>query len=508
MSDEPQKPSEPSHAAAAESGAVSRRRFLEGSALAAVIGTLGGGLATAGLAAAPAHAQAGPQAAGRKMLLKGGTVLTLDPALHDLADGDVLIAGGKIAAVGVGLDAGDAEVIDAHGCIVMPGFVDTHRHLWEGIVRNSLPDATLLDYLQICLGKMGPVYRPEDVYAANLVSCISALDAGITTILDWSHIQNSPEHSDAAVKALQDSGIRAVFGYGAPQVGWGKKMSDDKRNRYPEDIRRLRKQYFSSDDQLVTLALAANGPSFGTLETAIQEWAIAREVGARITVHCGIGPKGGGKFEAMGRQGLLKADTTYIHCNYLTPTEWKMIADTGGTVSLASLVEMAMGHGVPAIQPALDAGLKPSLSVDVETSIPNELFTQMRTVFGVQRMDSFQRTYHGDKAAPKRITARDVLTYATINGAVANGLGRKTGSLTPGKAADVIMLRADRINVMPIKDPVAAVVFGMDTGNVDTVIVAGTVKKRGGRLVDIDFGHLAALAQASHHYVLEKSGLA
>lgn len=507
MSEKELAPS-PSPAVAEGGPAVSRRRFLEGSALAAAIGTLGGGLAGSAAGPAAAAAQTAAQAPGRRMVLRGGTVLTMDPTLGDVANGDVLIAGGRIAAVGVGLDAGDAEVVSAHGCIVMPGFVDTHRHLWEGIVRNSLPNASLLDYLQICLGRMGPVYRPEDVYAANLVSCISALDAGITTILDWSHIQNSPEHSDAAVKALQDSGIRAVFGYGAPQVGWGKKMSDDPRNRYPQDIRRLRKQYFSSDDQLVTLALAANGPSFGSVDTAIQEWAIAREVGARITVHCGIGPSGGGKFEAMGRQGLLKDDTTYIHCNYLTPTEWKMIADTGGTVSLASLVEMAMGHGVPAIQPALDVGLKPSLSVDVETSIPNELFTQMRTVFGVQRMDAFQRKYKGDKAAPKAITARDVLTYATVNGAAANGLGGKTGSLTPGKAADVVMLRADRVNVMPIKDPVAAVVFGMDTGNVDTVIVAGRLRKRGGRLVDVDMGHLAALAQASHRYVLEKSGLA
>ncbi len=235
---------------------------------------------------ANAQAQPGPApAAGRPILIKNGCVLSLDPAVGDFERADVLVSGGKIAAVGPNLAAPDAEVIDASRAIVMPGFIDTHRHMWEGILRNIIPDSSLGDYFKIVQRQLGPHYRPEDVYAANLVSALGAMEAGVTTILDWSHIQNSPEHTDAAIKALADSGIRAVFGYGNPANGLAD-FRDDPRQKYPEDIRRLRKQYFSSDDQLLTLALASlsNPP-----DRVADAWAVAREVGAPITIHVGVG---------------------------------------------------------------------------------------------------------------------------------------------------------------------------------------------------------------------------
>jgi cytosine/adenosine deaminase-related metal-dependent hydrolase len=208
----------------------------------------------------------------------------------------------------------------------------------------------------------------------------------------------------------------------------------------------------------------------------------------------------------MGEAGLLRDDTTYIHCTTLNDTEIQMIVDTGGTVSLASPVEMMMGHGMPPIQKFLDRGLKPSLSVDVETNVPGDMFTQMRSVMSLQHALSYEKQLAGESRVPERITTRDVLAYATIEGARANGLAHKTGSLTPGKEADIIMLRTDRPNVFPINDPIGAVVWGMDTGNVDSVFVAGKAMKRNGQLLHVDWNAVKKAVTESRDYVLRKSG--
>ena len=234
--------------------------------------------------------------------------------------------------------------------------------------------------------------------------------------------------------------MRAVFAYGFPW--WGKW-----EERQPSWFMRAATEHFSTQDQLLTLALAAPGPEFTDFEVTRDHWKLAREAGARITTHVGVGSYGlDAKFEQFGRSGVLGPDTTYIHCTTLNDTEIQMIVDTGGTVSLAAPVEMMMGHGMPPIQKFLDRGLNPSLSVDVETNVPSDMFNQMRSVLALQRAFAA-----GGGKAP--ITARDVLAYATIEGARANGLDAKVGSLTPGKQADIIMLRTDRMNVTPLGDP-------------------------------------------------------
>jgi 5-methylthioadenosine/S-adenosylhomocysteine deaminase len=455
----------------------------------------------------------------KRILLQGGTVLTMDPRLGNFKNADVLIQGTKIAAVGPNLAHDGAEIIDASNMIVMPGFIDTHRHIWEGLLRNVGADIPLegrSGYIRYVLGKFAPAYRPQDAYAGNLVSALGAIDAGITTLLDWSHIQGSPEHTDAVIKALQDSGLRAVFAYGFPW--WG-----DWNDRQPSWFVRAAKQYFSSKDQLLTYALAAPGPEFVDFEIARDHWKLAREVGARITVHVGVGTYGQeGKVEEMGRAGLLGDDTTYIHCTTLNDTEIQMIVDSGGTVSLAAPVEMMMGHGIPPIQKFLDRGLNPSLSVDVETNVPGDMFTQMRSILALQHALVYEKILARNHHAPARarrngqssverepvrqpITTRDVLAYATIEGARANGLAPKTGSLTPGKEADIIMLRTDRINVMPINDPIGAVVMGMDTSNVDSVFIAGRPMKRNGQLLYVDWNAVKKMVQESRDYVMSKS---
>jgi 5-methylthioadenosine/S-adenosylhomocysteine deaminase len=431
-----------------------------------------------------------------RTLIRGGTVLTMDPALGDLRGADVLIDGDRIVEVRPGIDLDGATQIDADGMIVMPGFVDTHRHIWEGLLRNIGTDVPLegrSSYISYVLHKLAPAYRPEDAYIGNLVSALGAIDAGITTLLDWSHIQGSPAHTDAVIQALKDSGLRTVFAYGFPW--WGKW-----EERQPSWFVRAANEHFTTKDQMLTLALAAPGPEFTDFEVTRDHWKLARETDARITTHVGVGSYGqDGKVQEMGEVGLLGPDTTYIHCTTLNDTEIQLIVDTGGTVSLASPVEMMMGHGMPPIQKFLDRGLPPSLSVDVETNVPSDMFNQVRSVLALQRAIAAAQ----DK---EPVTARDVLAWATIEGAKANGLDHKTGSLTPGKQADVVLLRTDRMNVTPLNDPATAVVAGMDTGNVDTVLIAGHLLKRGGKLLHVDWPAVRRAAAEARDHVIAKSG--
>jgi 5-methylthioadenosine/S-adenosylhomocysteine deaminase len=438
-----------------------------------------------------------------RVLLKGGTILTLDRAIGNFAAGDLLIEGTKIADIGSDLSGVDAEVVDAAGMIVMPGFVDTHRHNWEGILRNIGVDVPLEgdhSYLAIVLNVLAPSYRPDDVYTGGYATALGAIDAGITTILDWSHIQITPDHTEGAIKALQDSGIRAVFAYGNP---WYKDPDPEQWSWFQQTAA----DHFASKDQLITYALATPGPEFMPLDATKAHWELARRVDARITAHVGVGSFGKhGKVLEAGREGIYGADTTFIHCTTLSDDEIQMIVDTGSSVSLASPVEMMMGHGMVPTQKFLDRGLRPSLSVDVETNVPNDMFTQMRSVASLQRAMLHDRRLEGEEDLPEFLNARDMLELATIEGARANGLEQDTGTLTPGKEADVIMLATNRINVMPINDPIGAVAWGMDTSNVDSVWVAGRPLKRNGELVDVDLAKVEDMVYASRDHVVGDSG--
>jgi cytosine/adenosine deaminase-related metal-dependent hydrolase len=421
------------------------------------------GLVATGCDTPAAQRGDGPAAApsGRGYLIRGGCVLSMDPDVGDFDRADVLIQGSTIAAVGPDLEA-DAEVIDASHAVVMPGFVDTHRHMWQGAIRNILPNGTLTDYVRDVLGTVRGVMEPADVRIGDLVTALGAINAGVTTVLDWSHIGNSPEHTDAAIAGLRESGIRAVYAFGGGVGG--------PANQYPNDIRRLRREHFAAPDDLLTLAMAAN--------MSAAEWALAREEGASISIHAGG--------SLAGLEDVLGPDVTYIHCTTFTDDAWRMVADSGGHVSLSCPVEMKMGHGIPPIQRALDHGIQPSLSVDVETEMPGDFFTQMRTALTLQRMLALSGPRQPGAPAAVPLTAREVIALATVAGARANQLADRVGTITPGKQADGIVLRADAINTMPLNNAYGAVVLGMDTSNVDTVFIAGRPRKRNGQLVGVD----------------------
>jgi cytosine/adenosine deaminase-related metal-dependent hydrolase len=444
-----------------------------------------------------------------KILLRGGTVLSVDREVGDLPVGDVLVEDDRIAGVEPHIDA-DAEVVDCTGKIVIPGFIDSHRHTWEAAIRGCAPNATLDDYFVEVLDTFAPVYRPEDVYASNLAGTLECLNAGITTLVDWSHINNTPEHPDAAIAALKETGIRAQYAYGSANTSLEKYWFFSAEAIPADDVRRIRETYFSTDDGLLTMALATRGPGFTQDQVVQAEWGLARELGIPITVHVGMGRMAGrfAMVEQLDRMGLLGPDTTYIHCCYFSDHEWKRVAETGGTISIAAQVELQMGHGWPPVNKSFLFGLRPSLSVDVVTTVPGDMFTQIRAAFGSERARVNAVCWEADTGIPETmLTARRMLEMATINGAHVAGVEDRTGSLTPGKKADIVVLDATALNVAPVHDPVAAVIVCADVSNVEHVLVDGVFRKRDGRLLG-DVDRARSLVEQSRDHLIDAAAKA
>ena len=429
-----------------------------------------------------------------RTLIKNGIVLTQDPDLGEMSGADILIEDDRIVSVGHGLEAADAQVIDATGDIVIPGFIDTHRHTWETSIRTCAPDYALLTYFSAILDQFAPKYRPDDVYAANQWGALECINAGITTLVDWSHIMNTPEHGDAAVQGLKDTGIRSVFAFGFPntslQVWWfGLDWGGSVETINGDEARRIRSQYLSDDQGLITMGLATRGTNFCKPEVVRYEWELAKELDVNITVHVAMDRFGYTKMQLRGLKdlGLLYPNTTYIHASHLLEDEWLMVRDSGGNVSLAPQIELQMGHGWAPAQTAERLGIPVGLSSDVATTASSDQFTQMHAIFASERgrrhQASWDEELDGNVATDDLITARQVLRWATLDGAKVAGIADRTGSITPGKKADLVIIDGNAVNVAPIIDPVGAVVCAADISNVDTVMVNGVILKRGGKLV-------------------------
>ncbi|HEY5058809.1 MAG TPA: amidohydrolase family protein [Gaiellaceae bacterium] len=441
-----------------------------------------------------------------RTLIKGGTVITVDPKVGDFfPSGDVLVEGGRIVEVAATIDAPDAEVIDATDCLVLPGLVDTHRHTWQALFRNIASDWTLAHYFTGLHGTMSELYRPEDTYSGNLIGTLEALDSGITTLLDWSHNLNSPEHTDAAVDAVVESGARVIFGHGGGFRHWAPVSALDHPG---DDVRRLREGRLSSDDALVTLCLAPRGNQFATLEVTARDYALAAELGIRISCHAGDGEWGKGRpIAQLKEHGLLGSNQTYVHCNSLADDELRMMADAGCTASCSPDIELQMGHGWPATGRLLDAGIRPSLSIDVCSSNGGHLFGTMRATIGTERgFDNAAARDRGEASVSEmELTCRDVLEFATIEGARACGLDSKIGTLTPGKRADIIIVRADSFGMTPLNNPIGAFVYNAHPGLVDTILVEGKVVKRDGKLLGVDHARVRRLAIESRDDILRRA---
>ncbi|MFJ3890807.1 amidohydrolase family protein [Streptomyces rubrogriseus] len=436
----------------------------------------------------------------RRILFTGATVVTMDADLGVLPNADLLVEGDTITAVGPGLEAGDAVVVDATGTVLSPGFVDTHRHAWEAQLRRIMPDVDDLGaYVMSTLAGYATVYRPQDMYTGTKLAALTAIDSGITTMLDFSHNSRTPEHSDAAVEALRDTGIRGVHASMGPHFGdWDK--------QWPGDLTRLREKYFHSDDQLLTLRLAtlATDEIAGPALAYGPELArVAKDLGIGVSVDAVFGTASSEVIVNWAKDGILGSDVTLIHATGLTSEAWKAMGESGTTVALAPTSDAQIGleTAIPAVDEALSVGIRPGLSIDVEVALASDMFTQMRALHAIQRMRAVNAA-HGTGRQPVRITTHDVLDFATLQGARTNGLAGVTGSLTPGKKADLLVIQAEDLNNMPLNDPIGTLVLGSDARNISTVLINGEPRKWDGQVLDVDLPALRSEVHASREYVL------
>jgi 5-methylthioadenosine/S-adenosylhomocysteine deaminase len=430
-----------------------------------------------------------------KILLSGGCVLTLGAKTPNFTEADVLIDGEIVAEIGPGIRARDAEHVDATDTIVMPGFVDTHRHAWRSLSRNVgawPPNGEAAG--------SGDELQPDDVYAATLVGLLGAIEAGITTVVDWSPIRPDGALVDAALRAHADAGPRSVFVH-APRAG------TEGRGAIARPIRELVARLTDAAGPHTTIAFGSDVPGAEHLEQVAAWWGAARELGLRIHAHADLDTFGPRTIAGLARRGLLREDVTLVHCSSLGDEDIDAIAASGAAVSLAPSGAMASGLGTPPIQPLIDRDIRPGLGVDEERLTPGDLFAQMRATISLQHATVFDRKLAGKAGVPKLMSTRDVIRHATIDGARATGLATATGSLEPGKQADIIVLRTDRPNIFPINDPIGAVVWGMDTSNVDWVFVAGRPLMRNGAL-EANVERARDLATTAQQRVATGAGLA
>lgn len=440
-----------------------------------------------------------------RLLIEGAHIVSVDPRIGELERGDVLVVDGRIERIAPRIEGvADAEVLPAEGKILIPGFVDTHRHTWQSIVRHLATDWTLGQYFTGIHFGLSQHYRPEDTEIANLLGALEALNAGVTTLLDWSHNLETPAHADGAIAGLRASGIRGVFAHGGGATMWAVPNAVP----HDRDIVRIQREVFGggTSSGLLTLAFAARGPQFTPGQTAIDDWMLGRELGLRITVHVGDGEWGrSAPVKFLHERGLTGPDVTYVHTNTLSDEELRIIADTGGTASVAADVESQMGHGWPATGRLLAAGIRPSLSIDVCSSTSGDMFGAMKSTIALQRALDNASTENADGQTGVRLRCADVLEFATLQGAIANGMGDEVGSITPGKAADLVLLRTDGLETTPLNNAVGAIVYSGHVGLVDTVLVAGNVVKRDGRLVRTDLDDIRRRAREARDAVFERA---
>jgi 5-methylthioadenosine/S-adenosylhomocysteine deaminase len=428
----------------------------------------------------------------RSILFKGGTTVTMDANVPNLATGDVLVEGDRIAAVGADLKADHAEVIDAAGSIVLPGLIDAHHHAWLGVMRRMMPDVDdLFAYIDVVAETLGAHYRPLDMYLSTRLTAVASLDAGITTIIDACHSSRSPEHTDAALEALDSAGIRALHMVGAAM---DKKAS---AAHLPQDLERLALNWNDGTGR-VRVGL------FGQLN--LDWWKVARRLDMQILTEF-IGDLARLTPE-FAEPGVLGAHNIFNHCTRIPQETWQLFADAGVNVTVNPRSDALFGFDDEsfAYQQAIDHGLTPALGIDLDTAFGSDLFGEMHALFGHQRAAMRYRRFRGEADAPAPISVEAVLQAATINGARAAGLERSIGSLTPGKQADIIMVRTNGVAVFPVNNAIGTIVQAVERSDVDTVMVAGQLRKRAGKLIDVDLAKLSAEVTASRDYLLDASG--
>ena len=440
---------------------------------------------------------------GRRRLIKGGVVVALDDDLRVPEVSDILIEGDTVLAIGRDLDCAECDTLEAAGMIVMPGLVDSHRHLWYSAVRGDAMDRVHASLRRELWPRMALRFTPRDVFNATRAAAVECLTAGITCVFDWCHIINTPEHAEAALAALGSIPIRAVFGYGASM----RRKLDELERPQPPMSWKDAETLFSSDwprgNRLLSPALALQGPEATSWDNAVADIAVARELGVPMSMHVGI-PQGTPSQRGVARlhdAGLLGPDMNFVHCLALDQDEIAWIGESGATATLTPMAEIALGMGIPPVQSFRRGGTGFALGADAVCSASGDLFDEARTALLTDRLLSAQWIQAQERPVGADddlgMTTGQALRAITREGARACWMSKAAGSIAPGKQADLILLRASDPNLAPAGDTVATVIGGAHAGNVDTVLVAGRIVKRGGRLQGIDTDRVAADLQAT-----------
>jgi 5-methylthioadenosine/S-adenosylhomocysteine deaminase len=453
-----------------------------------------------------------------RTVVRNAAVITLDPELGDLPRADVLIKDDVIEAIGPELGVEDAEVINGEGAIVIPGFVNTHLHTWQHTLRGICADWTVKDYVRCWRVHLGPIYRPEDMRVGNLAGALDALNAGVTTILDYCHNIVTRDHGSAALEGLTAAGGRAVFGYAFTPVlssGFAELLPLAERGDLdlPDHASRIAFAHQLASERftgpgLVTMAMVPQEIEISPWEEVTAEFACGRELGLPISLHANqvLSRQRWHDVERLHTAGLLAADILFVHCTFSSDEELALLAQAGATVSVQAETEMQMGMGRPITGRLIAHGVAPSLGVDITSNNSGDMFAQMRLALQTARMLGDERFYDED-AMPEDVsfTTRDALQWATINGARGIGMGDWIGTLTPGKQADLVMIDGTAFNLIGWNrtDPVGTVVLHAHAGNVDTVLVAGRVVKRGGVMTGVDADALRRQVEDSAGWVTE-----
>jgi cytosine/adenosine deaminase-related metal-dependent hydrolase len=449
---------------------------------------------------------------GRRILIKGGIVVSMDKAVGNLAQGDVLIEGTKIKEIAPDLSAaardGKAITLEAKDTIVLPGFVDPHIHAWEGQIAGIIPNSNGIgndakhNYFTVVHQTLGPHYRPEDMYIGNLLTALSCIEAGITTFCDNSHNSRSSAHADNAIQALLDSGARAVYA-GGP-IRYPDEQTWDRQ--WPEDLRRIKQRYFSSADQLVTMRMLFAG----VLDP--KNLRVARDLDLWLSWDGGAANS---QLPELYKNGLLVGKENYNHGTGVPEANWRLIREHGAKVNVCPRSDSQFtyggtGRGYNGLQDALDHGMRPGVSNDNASAYAIDMFEEMRVLYFTQRSVAQLARFNGDTKAPAAISARDVLEFATLRGAECCALEAQCGTLTPGKEADLLLMRTDNFRQYPVNNAFGAIVQAGSTENLDTVFIAGRAKKFRGKmeskLVGHDLGRLRQRVDESRQYLLLKAG--
>ena len=451
---------------------------------------------------------------GGKYIIKHATVVSVDKTIGNVENCDVVIEHGSIIAVGPDQPHSDHTVIDGTNSIVSPGFIDTHRHTWQSQARTVVVDGVLSDYILALRQTFGSCYSAHDAYVGNLCGALESIDNGTTYLVDHSHIQNSPEHAEAAVKGLRDAKIRAIFCYALyPNPAWeGSYVDREREEKSPnwrwENAKRVKERLFQSNepDDLVRFGFAPSEPDLTPIDQLAKEILDARTLGAAvITAHISFGKWDPGNVivRQLNERGLLGPDMLLSHCNSLCTDELEACTKNGVGVSSTPDTELQMGMSHPIAFKAKDAGCTISLGVDVCSSTPADMFHQMRLLLQAQR----HLEHDAGVGPPLKMsrTCEEVLEMATLGGAKAVGLEKLIGSITPGKRADLLITKCESTRMVPVHDPVGALVLYANGSDIDTVFIDGEVVKSRGEFTHVDWPEIRKNLRASTAAIMELS---